>query len=61
MHRYLTEGKVALTQEEVMEDILNTLGVFDKNEKIDMCGGLHREHQPKVDGAERATNSYNFV
>jgi formate dehydrogenase beta subunit len=54
MHRYLMEGKVNLTTEEAMEDILNTLGVFDKNEEIGICGGLHREHQPKVDGAERA-------
>jgi len=56
MHRYLTDGKATLNNEEAMEDILNTLGVFDKNENIGICGGLHREHQPKVDGAERASN-----
>jgi len=56
MNRYLSEGKATLNNEEAMEDILNTLGVFDKNENIGICGGLHREHQPKIDGAERATN-----
>jgi len=56
MNRYLAEGKASLNDEEAMEDILNTLGVFDKNEEIGICGGLHREHQPKVDGAERAQN-----
>ncbi|PLX77953.1 MAG: dihydropyrimidine dehydrogenase subunit A [Desulfuromonas sp.] len=54
MHRYLTEGKVYLDVEDAMEDIYSNLGVFDKNEDIGICGGLHREHQPKVNGAERA-------
>ena len=56
MHRYLTEGKAYLDDEDAMEDILNGFGVFDKNEKIDLSGGLHREHQPKIEGAERAEN-----
>ncbi len=56
MHRYLTEGKAYLDDEDAMEDILNGFGVFDKNEEIDLSGGLHREHQPKIEGAERAEN-----
>lgn len=56
MHRYLTEGKVYLDEEDAMEDIVNNLGVFDKEENLGIVGGLHREHQPKIDGAERAQN-----
>ena len=56
MHRYLTEGKSYLDDDEAMEDILNNFGVFDKNEDIGISSGLHSEHQPKIDGAERAKN-----
>jgi len=56
MHRYLMEGKAVLDDEEAMEDIVNRLGVFDPDEKIPTLGGRKREHQPKVDGAERAKN-----
>ncbi len=56
MHRYLTEGKVYLDEEDAMEDIVNNFGAFDKNENLGIIGGLHREHQPKIDGAERAQN-----
>jgi len=56
MHRYLMEGKAVLDDEEAMEDIMNRLGVFDPNEKISALGGLKREHQPKISGAERAKN-----
>ncbi|MFO7831027.1 MAG: FAD-dependent oxidoreductase [Desulfuromonadaceae bacterium] len=56
MHRYLMDGKAVLDDEEAMEDIVNRLGVFDPDEKIPTLGGLKREHQPKLSGAERATN-----
>ena len=56
MHRYLMEGKAYLDEEDAMEDIVNNLGVFDKEENLGIVGGLHREHQPKIDGAERARN-----
>jgi formate dehydrogenase beta subunit len=54
MHRWLSEGKAYLDVEDAMEDIVNVLGVFDPNENLGILGGLHREHQPKVGGAERA-------
>jgi formate dehydrogenase (NADP+) beta subunit len=54
MHRWLTEGKAYLDEEDAMEDIINNLGTFDKNENVGIAGGLHREHQPKIQGAERA-------
>jgi len=56
MHRYLTEGKAYLDQEDAMEDILNNFKVFDDQENVGISGGTHREHQPKVNGAERAKN-----
>ena len=37
-----------------MEDIINNLRIFDDKENVGIYGGLHREHQPKIDGAERA-------
>jgi len=54
MHRYLTEGKAYLDEEDAMEDIVNNLRVFDDKENVGICGGLNREHQPKIIGAERA-------
>ena len=54
MHRYLTEGKVYLDEFDAMEDLVNNLGTFDKNENVGIVGGLPREHQPKIHGAERA-------
>lgn len=56
MHRYLMEGKAVLDDDEAMEDIMTRLGVFDPDEKISILGGLKREHQPKIAGAERAKN-----
>jgi formate dehydrogenase beta subunit len=56
MHRWLTEGRAYLDEEDAMEDIINKLGVFDPNENLGILGGLHREHQPKVNGPERAKN-----
>jgi len=56
MHRYLTEGKACLDDEDAMEDLLNNLQVFNKKEQIGLFGGLHREHQPKIAGRERASS-----
>ncbi len=56
MNRYLMEGKAYITDDEILEDMLSNFGVFDKQENVGIAGGLHREHQPKIDGAERARN-----
>ena len=56
MHRWLSEGKACLNDEEGMGDIVKQIGVFQKNENVGILGGLHREHQPKVKGSERAKN-----
>ena len=57
MNRYLTDGKAILDDDEALEDAVNSLGVFNDDENIPLLGGLHREHQPKIDGPERATNN----
>jgi len=54
MARYLETGRAYLDEEDAMEDLVNNLGVFDKDENPGLAGGTHREHQPKIHGAERA-------
>ncbi len=56
MDRWLSEGKTYLDDEDSMEDLFCALKVFDADEEVGILGGLHREHQPKVSGAERAKN-----
>ncbi len=53
--RWLEEGKVYLTDDELMEDILNYLGVYDKNEQVPWLDSSAREHQAEVHGKERAS------
>ncbi len=60
MSRWLTEGKAYRDDADAMEDLVAELGVFDKNENTGLFGGLHREHQPKVNGIERA-RSYDEI
>ncbi len=60
MHRYLTEGKAYLDEEDAMEDIINNLRIFDEKENVGILGGLHREHQPKIHGPER-TQHYEEI
>jgi len=56
INRFLVDGKSVLDDEEALEDAVNRLGVFNSDEKIPVLGGLHREHQPKINGAARASN-----
>jgi formate dehydrogenase beta subunit len=55
IQRWLEEGKVYLTDDELMEDILNYLGVYDKNEQVPWLDSAHREHQAEVHGRQRAS------
>ena len=55
IQRWLEEGKAYLTDDELMEDILNYLGVYDKNEKVAWLDSAPREHQGEVHGRERAS------
>lgn len=55
IQRWLEEGKAYLTDEEYMEDILNYMGVYDKNEKVQWLDSASRAHQAEVHGRERAS------
>ena len=48
--RFVHDGKLTLTDEEIMEDHLNRLKVYDKNEKVTgWVAGLPREVSQKLD------------
>ncbi len=56
--RYIYDGKVSLTDEEIMEDHLKRLGVYNKNEKIKgWMPGIPREVSEKLSVEERKTNN----
>ncbi len=56
--RYIYNGKVSLTDEEIMEDHLNKLKVYDKNEKITgWMPGLPRAVSEKLSVDERKDNN----
>jgi len=55
IQRWLDEGKVYLSDDERMEDILMYLGVYDKNEQVPWLATGHRAHQAEVHGKERAS------
>ena len=56
--RYIYDGKVSLTDEEIMEDHLNRLKVYDKNEKITgWMPGIPRNVSEKLETDERKDNN----
>ena len=55
IQRWLEEGKAYLTDEEIMEDILTYLAVYDKNEQVPWLDSAARAHQAEVHGKERAS------
>jgi formate dehydrogenase beta subunit len=56
--RYIYDGKISLTDEEIMEDHMNRLRVYNKNEKITgWMPGLPREHSEKLATAVRIDNN----
>jgi len=56
--RYIYDGKVSLTDEEIMEDHLARLKVYNKNEKISgWMPGIPREVSEKLSVEERKTNN----
>ncbi|NJD91782.1 MAG: dihydropyrimidine dehydrogenase subunit A [Geobacter sp.] len=54
IQRWLEEGKAYITDDELMEDILTYLPVYDKNEKVPWLDSATRPHQDEVHGKERA-------
>jgi formate dehydrogenase beta subunit len=56
--RYIYDGKVSLTDDEIMQDHLKRLKVYDKSEKISgWMPGIPREVSEKLDVDERKTNN----
>lgn len=55
IQRWLETGEAFLDDNDTMEDILNYMGVYDKNEKVAWLDSTAREHQAEVHGKERAS------
>ena len=56
--RYVRSGEITLTDEEIMEDHLRALRVYDKKEKVTgWMKGLPREVSKKLKAGERRTNN----
>jgi formate dehydrogenase beta subunit len=55
VQRWLEEGKAYITDDELMEDILSYLPVYDKNEQVPWLDSVKRAHQAEVHGKERAS------
>ncbi|MBD3840338.1 MAG: FAD-dependent oxidoreductase [Campylobacterales bacterium] len=56
--RYIYDGKVSLTDDEIMEDHFNKLKVYNKNEKITgWMPGIPREHSEKLATEARIDNN----
>jgi len=53
--RYLEEGTAYLTEQEIFEDLLTYLGVYDKNEAVAWLDSAGRAGQKEVHGKERAS------
>ncbi len=58
MSRYIYDGKISLTDDEIMEDHLNKLKVYDKKEKITgWMPGIPRIESEKLEVDERKDNN----
>ncbi len=55
IQRWLEEGKAYITDDELFEDILTNLPVYDKNEQVPWLDAVKRAHQAEVHGKERAS------
>ena len=54
IQRYLEEGKTYLTEQDIFDDLLTYLGVYDKNEQVPWLDSAERVHQVEIHGKERA-------
>jgi formate dehydrogenase beta subunit len=54
IQRWLEEGKAYLTDDELFEDILTNLPVYDKGEQVPWVDSVARAHQAEIHGRERA-------
>jgi formate dehydrogenase beta subunit len=62
IQRWLEEGKAYLTEDDIFDDLLTYLGVYDKGEKVAWLDSAGRANQKEVHGKERASlKNYNEV
>nr|WP_304598766.1 hypothetical protein [Geobacter sp. FeAm09] len=62
IQRWLEEGKAYLTEDDIFDDLLTYLGVYDKGEKVAWLDAAGRANQKEVHGKERAgLKNYNEV
>lgn len=55
IQRWLEEGKAYLSEEDIFEDLLTYLGVYDKDENVAWLDSADRAHQKEVHGKQRAS------
>ncbi len=55
IQRWLEEGKAYLSSEDIFDDLLTYLGVYDKNEKVPFLDSAARINQKEIHGRERAS------
>jgi formate dehydrogenase beta subunit len=54
IQRWLEEGQAYLSEQDIFDDLLTYLGVYDKNEKVAWLDSCDRANQNEVHGKERA-------
>jgi len=54
IQRWLEEGKAYLSEQDIFDDLLTYLGVYDKGEKVPWLDSVNRANQREVHGRERA-------
>jgi formate dehydrogenase beta subunit len=54
IQRYLEEGKTYLSEQDIFDDLLTYLGVYDKDEQVPWLDSAARVHQQEIHGKERA-------
>ena len=54
IQRWLEEGKAYLSEQDIFDDLLSYLGVYDKDEKVSWLDSCDRADQKEVHGRERA-------
>jgi formate dehydrogenase beta subunit len=57
IQRWLEEGKAYLADEEILEDILTRVSVYDKDEQVPWLDSVARAHQEEIHGPERASHN----
>ncbi len=55
IQRWLEEGKAYLSEQDVFDDLLSYLGVYDKGERVSWLDSCDRANQKEVHGRERAS------